>query len=126
MPKILVVEDEEDIAAVLIRFFTRCGHEMITAACVRDAVARAQEHRPKLILMDMYLESGGSGLEATTLIRADKGLEKTPIIALSANARPEAIAEMMQAGCNAFLSKPVSLAQLKVKVDQLLAGETSS
>src|ERR1700722_19429541 len=85
MPRILLVEDNDDNWDMLSRRLKRRGYEVSRAVDGREAVEMAMGSAPDVILMDVNLPVMG-GLEATRLIRASANGSIVPIIALSAHA----------------------------------------
>jgi two-component system cell cycle response regulator DivK len=67
---------------------------------------------PDLILMDVRLPGGIDGLEATRRIKALSQLTHVPILAVTASVRPEDAQKALDAGCNAFVSKPIEIDEL--------------
>jgi two-component system cell cycle response regulator DivK len=80
--RILVVEDQDDLRAILRDFLTASGYDIIEAADGGEGVAKAQSERPDLVLMDIQLPVL-DGYEATRQIKADPNLKAIPIIAIS-------------------------------------------
>ena len=121
-PLILLAEDNEDNINTLLDYLQVKGYRVIVARNGHEAIERAREKRPDVILMDIQMP-GMDGLEATRHIRADAdastglstGLAAVPIIALTALAMPGDRERCLEAGANEYLSKPVSLRGL-VKV----------
>lgn len=104
-PLILVVDDVEDGRIVICDFLELRGFELATAADGVEAVDKALELRPDLILMDVWLPNM-DGLEATRRIKADPRTAGVPILALTAHALASARAEAEAAGCDAVITKP--------------------
>lgn len=104
-PLILVVDDVEDGRIVICDFLELRGFELATAADGVEAVDKAFELRPDLILMDVWLPNM-DGLEATRRIKADPRTAGVPIIALTAHALASARAEAEAAGCDGVITKP--------------------
>ncbi len=109
--KILMVDDDSasrDIAKLFLKNicemdFALSGQEAITMASINDY---------KLILLDINLGIGLSGIEVAQKIKSIKGYEKIPIVALTAFALPGEKEEFLNAGCTHYLSKPFSRTDL--------------
>ena len=117
--KILVVEDTEDNRQILRDLLSMAGYDMIEAHDGADGVAKATEHRPDLILMDIQMP-GMDGYEATRRIKADPALQAIPVIAVTSYALSGDEAKTKAAGCNAYVAKPFSPRQLLAKVREFL------
>jgi CheY-like chemotaxis protein len=124
MPKLLVVEDNEDSREGLSRHLRRKGYEVLTAADGQQAVGTAWADAPDLILMDMSLPVL-DGWEATRRLKADPATRAIPVIALTAHAMAGDREKALEAGCDEYETKPVEFARLLDKVRALLgAGAT--
>jgi len=121
MAKILLVEDNEMNRDMLSRRLQKRGFDVEVAVDGAEGVASAREQRPDLILMDMSLP-GLDGWEATRLIKADAGLARTPVIALTAHAMEGDREKALEAGCDDFDTKPVELPRLLEKMAKLLGS----
>ena len=121
MPKILLVEDNEMNRDMLSRRLTKRGHEVIVAADGAQALSQARAEQPALILMDMSLPVM-DGWEATRLLKEAAETNSIPIIALTAHAMASDRERALEAGCDDFDTKPVELARLLGKMNQLLGG----
>ncbi len=104
--KILVVDDRWENRLVLNRLLTPLGFEIMEAQDGQDAVYKAQTWRPDVILMDLVMPVL-DGYEATRRIRQLPELQKVIIMAVSASAFDSQKQQSLEAGCNAFISKPV-------------------
>jgi len=120
MPKILIVEDNEMNRDLLKRRLSKKGYDIALAVDGLEGVSAASAERPDLILMDVGLP-GIDGHEATRRIRAEPGLARIPIIALTAHAMSDDRAKAIDAGCDDYDTKPVDLPRLLAKVEALLA-----
>jgi CheY-like chemotaxis protein len=107
-PLLLLAEDNEANLKILSDYLTARGYRLVTARDGGQVLTLAREACPDLILMDMQMPSV-DGIEATRLLRADPDLSTTPIIALTALAMPGDRERCLQAGVNAYLSKPINL-----------------
>ncbi len=117
---ILLAEDNEANIATLQTFLETQQYRLILARNGAEALERAREEAPDLILMDIQMP-GMDGLEAIRHIRADPNLAHIPIIALTALAMPGDRERCLEAGANEYMSKPVGLKMLAKKIKTQLA-----
>ncbi len=125
MPRILIVEDNQENRDMLSRRLERKGYQTLIAVDGQAGVDAALRERPDLVLMDMSLPVI-DGWEATRRIKADAEGARIPIIALTAHAMAGDRERAMQAGCDEYDTKPVELPRLLEKMRALLergAGE---
>jgi two-component system alkaline phosphatase synthesis response regulator PhoP len=119
MSKILIVDDEEDIR-VLVRFhLEKEGHEIEEAKNGREAVAKAKEFRPDLILMDLMMPDM-DGMEATYNIREIPQLKTTIIAFLSARNEDYTQIAGFNAGADDYIAKPIKPHLLTSRINALL------
>lgn len=119
MPKILLVEDNEDNRDMLTRRLTKKGYEVTVAVDGAQAVEMAGTILPNLILMDMSLPVV-DGWEATRRVKADARTRAIPIIALTAHAMAGDREKALAAGCDDYDTKPIELPGLLSKMEALL------
>jgi CheY-like chemotaxis protein/signal transduction histidine kinase len=110
LPRILYIEDVAQNRD-LVRRYLRGSFQLIEAEDGEMGVERAAEEKPDAILMDLSLPRI-DGWEATKRIKANPELQKIPIIALTAHASREDMDRAKQAGCSAYLTKPVDCDEL--------------
>jgi PAS domain S-box-containing protein len=120
--KILIAEDNEANQIMLNDYLQDQGFEVSLANNGIEALAKAEETLPDLILMDLQMPEM-HGLEATQRLRADPRFVSTPIIALTALAMPGDRERCLEAGANEYISKPASLKNLMKIIRQLLSKE---
>jgi signal transduction histidine kinase/ActR/RegA family two-component response regulator len=122
---VLCVEDNPTnlqlVEAILMQ---RPGLRLLTARDGETGVALARAHRPQVILMDNHMP-GMSGHEAQALLHNDPATAHIPVIALTADAMPEAVQQGLAAGYFRYLTKPVAPAELLKAVDDALAQARS-
>lgn len=119
--KILIVEDDP-VSLKLVRDVLQANeYETEEATNGEEAVAKAIELRPALIVMDIRLP-GIDGLEATRRLKSDPSTAAIPIVAVTAHAMPEDEARILAAGCQAYLSKPLRFKEFVAVVKDLLSG----
>ena len=109
-PAILVVEDEFIVSAEIEERITAMGYRSVGSADRGDLALElvGQEH-PDLILMDIQLPEI-SGLEITKMLKADEGLKRIPVIAVTAFAMKGDEEKIREGGCEGYIAKPISVA----------------
>ncbi len=110
-PAILLVEDATETAE-MIAYMMGPDHEVQHVTNAEAARIALDQLQPHLILMDLNLGSGMSGLELTSILRQEENTSSIPIIALSAYARPSDRKTALDAGCDDYLTKPFTKEQL--------------
>jgi CheY-like chemotaxis protein/nitrogen-specific signal transduction histidine kinase len=124
-PVILLAEDNEVNITTLADYLLVKGYQVVVARNGAEAIERAMERHPDLILMDIQMP-GMDGLEAICRIRANPTLEMIPIIALTALAMPGDRERCLAAGADDYLSKPVSMKGLVATIDTHLHRTAAS
>lgn len=118
-PKILVIEDEAD-AAELVEFNLRsAGYEVSTAADGAEALKKARQTAPDLILLDLMLPEL-DGLEVCKLLRREAATASIPIIMLTAKAAELDRVLGLELGADDYITKPFSPRELVLRVKNLL------
>jgi two-component system cell cycle response regulator DivK len=111
MPKtVLIVEDNELNMKLFHDLLEAHGYKTVGTRNGIDALGLAHEHRPDLILMDIQLPEV-SGLEVTKWLKDDPDLKAIPVIAVTAFAMKGDEERIREGGCEAYLSKPISVAK---------------
>jgi len=117
---ILIVEDNaanRKLARDLLRVH---GYRTIEAETGEAGIAAAETHAPDLVLMDIHLP-GMNGIAALAKLRAAPATRATPVIAFTASVMPQDRSEIMAAGFDAFVAKPIDLETLVGTVATTLA-----
>ncbi len=107
---VLVVEDNELNMKLFHDLLEANGYDIVQTRNGLEAIDLAREHKPDLILMDIQLPEV-SGLEVTKWIKEDDELRAIPVIAVTAFAMKGDEERIRQGGCEAYLSKPISVAK---------------
>lgn len=107
---VLVVEDNELNMKLFHDLLEANGYNIIQTRNGLEAIDLARLHRPDLILMDIQLPEV-SGLEVTKWIKEDDELRSIPVIAVTAFAMKGDEERIRQGGCEAYLSKPISVSK---------------
>ena len=119
--RILIAEDDP-VSLKLVRDVLQAnGYETKEVTSGEEAVVEAVQWKPDLIVMDIRLP-GIDGLEATRRLKSDASTAGIPVIAVTAHAMPEDEARILEAGCQAYLSKPLRFAEFISVVKSLLCG----
>ena len=121
MRKILLVEDNEMNRDMLTRRLERKGFEVVIAVDGQAGIDMASSANADIILMDLSLPVI-DGWEATRRIKADPVTQAIPIIALTAHAMAGDEQKALEAGCDAYDTKPVDFNRLLGKIDKLLGA----
>jgi CheY-like chemotaxis protein len=119
VPKLLLVEDNEESRDGLSRHLRRKGYEVLVAVDGQQGMDMARAEAPDLILMDMSLPIL-DGWEATRRLKADPQTRGIPVIALTAHAMAGDREKALEAGCDEYDTKPVEFARLLAKIEPLL------
>jgi PAS domain S-box-containing protein len=109
--RILVVDDKWENRVVLTNLLTPLGFEVLEATDGQEALTKAEQFHPEIILMDIKMPVM-DGLECTRCLRQNAQFEKTVIIALSASVFKFQQRKCLEMGCNAFLDKPINTDKL--------------
>ena len=117
--KILIVDDEEDIAFSLARRLTASGYEVICAEDGVEGLRRAQTDNPDLILLDLMLPKM-DGFKVCRLLKFDERYKRIPIIMVSARSQEEDVTQGKETGAECYITKPFDSAALMDKIAELL------
>ncbi len=117
---VLIVEDNELNMKLFNDLLEAHGYETLQTRSGVEAVELARTHRPDLILMDIQLPEV-SGLQVIMWIKNDEDLKHIPIIAITAFAMKGDEEKIRQGGCDAYLSKPISVVKFLETVGRYLS-----
>jgi CheY-like chemotaxis protein len=109
--KVLIVEDVADVRMMMKILIETQGYETITARDGYEAVEKAKEFRPDLILMDLMMPIM-DGFTATRLIRQDEELKRIPIVAITAYG-DACLEKALEIGFDNVIAKPIDFENLK-------------
>ena len=119
-PDVLLVDDSALVTEALAVLLRETGHRVRVAGSVAEAVARAREALPDVLLLDLTLPDG-DGLEVLRALAAEGRAVRAPV-ALTGHDDPETAARCRAAGCVAVLVKPVRAAALLRGIAEWTAG----
>lgn len=121
---VLLIEDNETIRQAFRILLEDSGYSVREAGSGQDAIDQAIAEPPSVVLLDLGLPDI-NGLEVTRRLRAADGTRDVPVIALTGRALETDEKACMEAGCTAYLAKPIDSAGLLRKIGEL-AGTARS
>jgi CheY-like chemotaxis protein len=121
--QVLVVEDNEANQMLARAVLEREGFQVDIAGSPEDAIAQLSSRVPDLILMDVQLP-GQDGLSLTRQLKADPAMAHIPIVALTAHAMTGDRELALDAGCAAYISKPIDTKTIGDQIRQILFAVT--
>jgi len=117
---ILYVEDNPDNRLLVKRILTAENYRLLEATNAMQAINLLETTTPDLILMDINMPDM-DGYTLTTRIRSMSGLERVPILALTANVMRGDKEKTLEAGCDGYIQKPLDVDQLIREIEKFLA-----
>ncbi len=117
--QVLIVEDNELNMKLFPDLLEAQGYDVLETREGLQALTLAREHRPDLILMDIQLPEI-SGLEVTKWLKEDEELASIPVVAVTAFAMKGDEERIREGGCEAYISKPISVAHFLDTIRRLL------
>ncbi len=121
-PLILLVEDSETQATVLSRTLQENGYQVLMGKNGREGAALAEAHHPVLILSDILMPEM-DGYRLCRVLKENPATAPIPVVLLTHLSEPEEVLQGLEAGADAFLSKPFRTEYLLGKVRALLSGD---
>lgn len=118
--KILIIDDEDEMARCLTGFFGERGYSTSVAQDGAQALMQVQKVRPDLVILDIMLPAGG-GFHVLGRIRENVKLSGLPVIIITARADDLTREKAEALGVSGYFQKPVDLAKLFEKVSAVLA-----
>lgn len=119
--KILIVDDDNDLVAILTKALETVGYEVHSANEPVAGMNKARAVKPDLIILDYHMP-GTTGAHLFESFRRNQATLSTPIIFMSGEAKSDDIrAEISEDGRTRFLSKPAHIADLRKTIQELLA-----
>jgi two-component system phosphate regulon response regulator PhoB len=117
--RILVVDDEPDITALVAYHLARSGYRVSTASTGTEALQAAREEQPALVVLDLMLPEL-SGFEVLERLRADRALADIPVLMLTARRDEPDRVQGLSLGADDYLVKPFSPQELVLRVRNIL------
>jgi DNA-binding response OmpR family regulator len=120
MPKLLVVDDEPLTVEMLETFLKLNGYETVAVLNGADALLMVQVEMPDAVLLDLQLPDL-NGIEVCRKLRAG-AYPQLPVIMITAHGSPEMRRRALEAGANAYFTKPIRFPDLIAELNRLLAA----
>ena len=117
--KVLLVDDTRTLLSLIQVYLMGWQMEFLEAKDGVEGLAKAREHRPDLVISDVRMP-GMDGFELCAAVRADATLHKTPVVLLTSLNDDASRRKGKLVGATAFLTKPVSVEELRKTVGQIL------
>jgi len=118
-PRVLLVDDYSDAREMYTEYLQFSGFDVVEAANGMEALARATEAEPDIILMDLSLPVM-DGWETTRRLKADQRTAAIPVVALTGHALPAVSEGAKRAGCDGFVTKPCLPEDLVKEIRRML------
>jgi CheY-like chemotaxis protein len=120
MPKLVLVADDEPLTAEMLALMLAFrGYEVVCAHDGAEALERARELKPDVLLLDVIMPEL-EGIDVTRALRADPELGSRPVVLISS--ADECEVDWRAAGANLFLQKPLDIVKLPEVVEALVAS----
>lgn len=119
MARVLVIEDEDNIAIALDFLLTREGHEHKRLDSGVGALEALRDFHPDLVLLDIMLP-GHSGYEIVQQIRGDAALRELRVLMMTARGSVVERRKGLALGADGFIAKPFELAELRAEMSRIL------
>jgi two-component system cell cycle response regulator DivK len=124
MSLVLIVEDNDRNLELVRDILQATGYATVEAATAEDGLNIARAQSPDLILMDIQL-SGTSGIEGLGTLRAEPATAGIPVVAITASVMLADREEIMRAGFDGFIEKPITVRTFLAVVEDVLRTRTA-
>jgi CheY-like chemotaxis protein len=121
--KILLVDDSNTILMMEKFILRNDPYELVSATNGEEAVSKAKEHQPDLILLDVIMPKMG-GFEACRLIRENEITRSIPVIMVTTRGEAANVETGWANGCTDYVTKPINAVELLAKVRSILGEPT--
>jgi CheY-like chemotaxis protein len=120
LKKILIVDDQSEVARLLEIVLRREGRELLFAANGEEGLEMARHVHPDLVLLDIMMPGAVDGYEVARRLKKDPATAGAHILVLTAKVREEDRREAFAAGADDYITKPFDVFDLKTRVDNYL------
>jgi CheY-like chemotaxis protein len=115
--KVLIVDDEEDIRNLGEMMLTDNGYDVLTAKNAGEAITKAEEEKPDIILMDIVMP-GRNGFDACKILKFKPATKEIPVVMFSALGRDVDKKMAEEAGAEAYITKPFDKERLLELIEE--------
>jgi CheY-like chemotaxis protein len=120
MSKVVLIVDDEETNRELFEYMLKTrNYATLQAGSGNKGLEIILRDRPDLVLLDLYMEDG-DGLSVLRAVRSNPAIQSIPIIIITAADNPELKCELIDAGCNALILKPIDMRNFLDTIDELL------
>ena len=119
--KVLLVDDEPSIVKMVAKRLEVAGFEVVVAMDGEEALEKAKTAGPDIIILDCMLPKL-NGYEVCGMLKKDPGLQKTPVIMLSARVQEKDEKAGLECGADAYMRKPFNSQELVAQINLLCSG----
>jgi two-component system cell cycle response regulator DivK len=119
--KVLYIEDNTDNMTLVKRVLEIEGYEVIQAETGQEGINQAVNNSPDIIITDINLPDI-DGYEITNRLKQDQTTAHIPIVAMTANVMQKDRKNVIDAGCDGFISKPIDIDELPEQIESYLKG----
>lgn len=123
--KIVIIEDEPDTAEMYAEMMRISGYEVVKFFGGLPAIDQLSDQDADAIVLDLMMPDL-SGLEVLHYIQNQPDLAQLPVVIVSAKTLPEDVAKGLNAGAIAYLTKPVSFAEMKKVIEEAISGSSKT
>jgi CheY-like chemotaxis protein len=120
LKKILIVDDQPEVARLLEIVLRREGRQLLCAASGEEGLEVARHFTPDLVLLDIMMPGAVDGYEVARRLKKDPATAGAHILVLTAKVREQDRLEAFAAGADDFITKPFDVFDLKTRVDRVL------
>ena len=117
--KILIVDDDKDMAEMSASLFSSAGYQVLVSQDVMEGVKEAYDFKPDLIVLDLMMPGGG-GLSFLNHMERSTHTQHIPIVVLTGVHDEEYKKKVLMAGVKAYVEKPYSVENLLLEVKKIL------
>jgi CheY-like chemotaxis protein len=125
MKKVLIADDKATSRELIRTVLEDCGYAISEAGDGIEALRRARETEPDLIILDIHMP-GVDGYGVVSELRREERFANTPIMALTASAMQGDRERALASGFDSYVSKPIALSALRKEVERLVDGHEST